>query len=149
MKVIIILHIIFLVCSSCEMRSPNELPEELKGKNYQEIKLPLLSTSTSTSEPDRCPMYINGLDGLMADLYKNLSYPKEEQESGLEGTVILEFVVTELGKVAEIKVIKPVSENIDKVAIEALKKIKTYYPAHKAGTPVRVRYQLPIRFKLS
>lgn len=88
------------------------------------------------------------IKGGMKELYKYLKYPEIARKAGIEGRVILEFIVDEKGKVSNIKVLRSVGGGLDEAAIDALKKVK-FSPGMQRGRPVKVRYTLPVTFKLT
>lgn len=88
------------------------------------------------------------IKGGMKELYKYLKYPEIARKAGIEGRVILEFIVDEKGKVSNIKVLRSVGGGLDEAAIEALKKVR-FSPGMQRGRPVKVRYTLPVTFKLT
>lgn len=88
------------------------------------------------------------IKGGMKELYKYIQYPEIARKAGIEGRVILEFVVDERGKVSNIKVLRSVGGGLDEAAISAVQKVK-FTPGMQRGRPVKVRYTLPVTFKLS
>ncbi|NCP84893.1 MAG: energy transducer TonB [Bacteroidetes bacterium] len=88
------------------------------------------------------------IKGGMKALYKYIVYPEIARKAGIEGRVILEFVVDERGKVSNVKVLRSVGGGLDEAAISAVKKVK-FTPGMQRGRPVKVRYTLPVTFKLS
>lgn len=85
--------------------------------------------------------------GGMKSIYKNISYPEIARKAGIEGRVYLQFVVMENGEVSNIQVIRGIGGGCDEVAVNALTKIK-FRPGMQRGRKVKVRYSLPILFKL-
>src|SRR5690606_37343484 len=89
------------------------------------------------------PELIGGLDALV----RGLDYPEEAEAAGAEGRVVVAFVVTEEGAVEEAEVTAPVHPALDRAALAAVR-FARFIPAHRGGTPVRVRLALPITFDL-
>lgn len=88
------------------------------------------------------------IKGGMKELYKYIKYPEIARKAGIEGRVILEFVVDERGRVSNIKVLRSVGGGLDEAAMDAVQKVK-FTPGMQRGRPVKVRYTLPVTFKLS
>jgi len=88
------------------------------------------------------------IKGGMKELYKYIVYPEIARKAGIEGRVILEFVVDERGRVSNVKVLRSVGGGLDEAAIGAVQKVK-FTPGMQRGRPVKVRYTLPVTFKLS
>ncbi len=97
------------------------------------------------------PTYPGGDSQLVKDLNANLVYPKLEKSKGIQGIVFVQFYVEKDGSISEVKVARGIKdgENLDKEAVETVKKLKNFTPAknHK-GEAVRTMLTLPVRFKL-
>ncbi len=83
----------------------------------------------------------------LAELQKNMVYPDRAQKAGIEGRVIVQFVVNEKGEVENPKVIRGIGGGCDKEALRVAKMAK-FEPGEQRGVPVRVQYTLPIMFML-
>lgn len=97
---------------------------------------------------DEMPSYQGGQKSLMDLIYKNISYPQDAINNGIEGKVIVRFVINKEGKPTQISISKGLCASIDKVAIAAINKIPGFTPGKKDGKPVSVWYAIPITFKL-
>ena len=82
-------------------------------------------------------------------LGKNLEYPSISAENGVQGQVILQFVVNKDGSIQDIKVLRSVDPYCDKEAIRVVGKMPKWKPAQQQGNTVRSRFTLPVRFKLN
>jgi len=107
-----------------------------------------VSNSDQKPEEDRGPLYPGGDEARINYISKNIVYPEDARKAGTEGTVYVQFVITEKGKVTQVKVIKGVSTSIDKVALEVVSKMPDWKPAIKNGKPVAYEMTMPIAFKL-
>lgn len=87
------------------------------------------------------------LIGGMASLREDVEYPAIAKKAGVEGRVIVRFVVGKDGSVQEPKVIRSVHSLLDKAALEAVKQQK-FKPGKQRGRPVRVQMSLPVSFKI-
>lgn len=141
------LFLTLLVGFSCEMRNPNVLPKEFKERNYQEVRFSEKSSSMF-DYTGKFAMYPNGNEGLFADIQENLVYPDVEIDNGTEGEVIIQFVVSEMGKAKDISIVKGINENFNSAAIKAIESLQEWYPANNHGRPIFITYELPIRFEL-
>ncbi|HXS38077.1 MAG TPA: energy transducer TonB, partial [Flavipsychrobacter sp.] len=83
-----------------------------------------------------------------AYLSKNLHYPDAARENNIEGRVILQFVVNEDGVVSDIQVERGIGGGCDEEAVRVLKAMPPWKPGKQNGKAVKVRYNLPISFKL-
>ena len=94
------------------------------------------------------PQFPGGTKELMAWLGKNIRYPVAAQEAGKQGRVILQFVITKEGKVADIKIMRGVSPELDEEAVRVVKAMPAWTPGKQDGQAVNVRYTLPVTFRL-
>ena len=86
--------------------------------------------------------------GLMAYLNTNVKYPAVAEENGIQGRVICTFVVERDGSITDVKVIRPIDPSLDKEAVRVLKSMPKWIPGKLKGEPVRVKYTLPVTFRL-
>ena len=94
------------------------------------------------------PMYPGGMQELMKYLQMNIRYPKEAQERGLQGRVIVQFVVNKDGSICDEHVVKSVDPQLDAEAFRAIRSMPNWIPGKQRGEPVRVRFTLPVTFRL-
>ncbi len=88
------------------------------------------------------------IEGGMAAIGKKVRYPKEARSMGLQGVVVIGFIVDEKGKATEAKILKGVLGVLDKEALRVVTKEVKFTPGYHEGVAVPVRMVLPIRFKL-
>ena len=97
-------------------------PKQITERNYQEV-IGDLTNSTDTISPDKYAMYPDGIKGVLNHISKNLTYPRNAASKGIQGKVILRFVVEKDGTIGKIKVIQSVDPELDAEAIRVVKKI--------------------------
>lgn len=88
------------------------------------------------------------LIGGLASLQKKINYPEEAQSSGVEGRVIIQFIVNKKGEVENPQVIRGIGGGADEEALRVVKQAE-FTPGKQHGEPVRVQYSLPITYKLA
>jgi len=88
------------------------------------------------------------IEGGMAAIGKKVRYPKEARSMGLQGVVVIGFIVDEKGKATQAKILKGVLGVLDKEALRVVTKEVKFTPGYHEGVAVPVRMVLPIRFKL-
>ena len=90
---------------------------------------------------------------LLKYMYQNITYPAEARENGIEGLVVLQFVIDETGKVSGVHSLKGIGGGCEEEAVRVVESMNTmptlWTPGEQEGKAVRVRYNLPIRFKLA
>ena len=92
---------------------------------------------------EQMPELIGGL----AAIQKNIKYPEIAKKAGVEGRVIVQFVVDEQGSVVDPQVVRGIGAGCDEEAIRAVRQAK-FKPGQQRGKPVKVKMSLPITFKL-
>ena len=98
---------------------------------------------------EQMPSFPGGDAALMSFINKNIKYPQVAQDNGVQGKVIVQFVVEKDGKVGEVKVARGVDKDLDREAVRVCKMLPKFSPGRNAvGDPVRVWYTLPVTFKL-
>lgn len=94
------------------------------------------------------PKFPGGEQALMTWLSQNLVYPRFAQENGLQGRVLIQFVVNKDGSVVEPSTFRSVHPILDAEAMRVTLNMPKWEPGKKDGKPVRVRFTMPINFKL-
>ena len=97
---------------------------------------------------DEMPSFPGGLEELYKWIDNNVQYPAVARENGIEGRVILKFIVEKDGSLSDSTVIHSVHPMVDREALRLVGQMPKWNPGKRAGVPVRVRYCLPIKFKL-
>ena len=81
-------------------------------------------------------------------LSKSLKYPMISQEYGIQGKVICQFVVNRDGSISDIEVVRGVDKYLDEEAVRVIKSMPAWKPGKMNGKPVRVKFTLPVVFRL-
>ena len=97
---------------------------------------------------EQSPMFPGGNEALMKWLSKNLKYPASAQENGIQGRVLVQFVVNKDGSIVEPKVLRSVDPALDKEALRVVSTMPKWQPGKQRGKTVRVRFTLPVTFRL-
>ena len=98
---------------------------------------------------EQMPEFPNGgMAGLMQFLSKNIKYPTIAQENGTQGRVTVQFVVNKDGSIVDAKVLRGVDPYLDKEALRVVNSMPKWKPGMQRGKPVRVKYTVPVMFRL-
>lgn len=97
---------------------------------------------------EQMPKFPGGDAELMRFISSNLKYPTIAAENGIEGRVVVRFVVGKDGNVSDIQVLRSIDPSCDKEATRVVKMMPKWIPGMQNGRPVAVYYTLPILFKL-
>lgn len=95
------------------------------------------------------PVPPNGMEGWNTYLRENLIYPADAKSLGIEGTVIVAFVINSDGSVSDVELLRGIGGGADEAALEVVKNSPDWTPAMQKGKVVNSRMRLPVRFKLS
>lgn len=101
------------------------------------------------TEIDEMPEFPGGQAKLMNWLAVNIRYPDAAQQHGVQGRVIVNFVVEKDGSISGVRVLKGVDKDLDAEAIRVVKRMPKWQPGKNNGESVRCYYTLPVTFKLS
>ena len=146
-----------------EIRS---IEQQLYGKAMMIVGISLLLTLSSCekddddiddSEPvteivdetvDQMASYPGGIPALMDFLNENIKYPEQAEREGIEGRVVAGFIVERDGSVSNIEILKSVHPLLDAEVVRVMSLMPNWIPGRQNGQPVRVKYSLPITFRL-
>ena len=95
------------------------------------------------------PEFPGGQQALFKYLAENVKYPVIAQENGIQGRVICQFVVNKDGSIVDVVAVRSSGEaSLDKEAIRVIKSMPKWKPGKQRGKPVRVKYTIPVSFRL-
>lgn len=94
------------------------------------------------------PEFPGGMDSMYAFIQKNLIYPEKAKAEGIEGRVFITFTIEKDGSVSNVKILRGIGGGCDEVAKEVVEKMPKWKPGKQRGKPVRVQFNLPIKFEL-
>ena len=97
---------------------------------------------------EEMPSFPGGQGALMSYLNSNVKYPVVAQENGVQGRVIISFVVERDGSISDVKVARSVDPSLDREAQRVVKSMPRWTPGKQNGQTVRVKYTVPVVFRL-
>jgi protein TonB len=103
---------------------------------------------TDIAKIEQLPSFIGGPKAMHEYLSRTLKYPKAARDARISGTVQLEFTVMPNGQISDVDVIKQVNSDIDSEAVRVVRQMPRWNPGVQFGRPVRVRYKMPVSFRL-
>ena len=95
------------------------------------------------------PQFPGGQIAMLKYIMENIKYPKQIMEEGIQGRVTVSFIVEKDGRVSNVRLLRSVQPLLDKEAIRVVKSMPKWTPGKHNGKPVRVRFNLPVMFKLN
>jgi TonB family protein len=97
---------------------------------------------------ENLPSYPGGIEAMTKFLIENIKYPEEARTKGIQGTVFVAYVVEKDGSVTHVKVLRGIGSGCDEEAVRVVSAMPKWIPGTEKGKPVRVEFNLPIKFKL-
>ena len=97
---------------------------------------------------EQMPEFPGGQPAMMKWLAENVKYPKVAEENGIQGRVVCTFVVERDGSITGVQVARSIDPSLDKEAVRVLKSMPRWTPGKQGGSPVRVKYTVPVSFRL-
>ncbi|MDD3742950.1 MAG: M56 family metallopeptidase [Lentimicrobiaceae bacterium] len=94
------------------------------------------------------PSFTGGDKARIEYLQKAIIYPEQAQKDKVEGTVYVSFVVEKDGNISDVKVLRGIGSGCDEVAIKAVSEMPPWEPGRSRGKPVRVQFNMPLKFTL-
>ncbi|MBN2237097.1 MAG: energy transducer TonB [Bacteroidales bacterium] len=110
---------------------PTEIPEEKIFKVVEEM-----------------PEFNGGMASMYRFIGRNIEYPRQAKEMGISGKVFITFVVEKDGSITDVKVIRGIGGGCDEEALRVIQLMPKWNPGKQRGKPVRVQFQMPIKFTL-
>ena len=126
-------------------------------KTKKPVLLDVVVKTEAQTEPDdkpfdvveQMPEFPGGQEAMMQFLRQEVKYPKEAEEKGLQGRVVVRYIIEKDGSISEVEIAKSVNEYLDAEAVRVVNAMPKWKPGKQKGENVRVKYTLPISFRLS
>lgn len=113
-----------------------EAPRQVEEKTYEMFDI------------QKPPSFPGGDAELLKYLAENIKYPPLARENNIQGSVVLSFVVGKKGEVSDVTIVKDIGGGCGKEAVRVVQSMPKWSPGEANGNPVKVRFMLPVRFKL-
>ncbi len=123
--------------------------EVLKAKELIAEEKPKEEETKVFDVVEQMPQFPGGQQALFEYLSKHIKYPVIAEENGVQGRVIVTFVVERDGSITDVKVVKSVDPSLDKEATRVVKGMPHWIPGKQNGSAVRVKYTVPVTFRLA
>ena len=120
--------------------NPNEEPEIVPTTNDNTIK--------NIDSVDEKPSFPGGESAMKSYLNSNVKYPAAAQENGIQGRVIVQFIIEKDGSISDVKISRSVDPSLDREALRVVKAMPKWNPGKLNGTVVRVKSEVPVAFGL-
>ena len=120
-----------------------EVPAPVRGASFDDV--------VSYNECDQPPMFLNSTDPrkfLKEWVYQYLKYPEAALRDGVQGRVMVDFIIEKDGKISNVRVTKGVSEELDAEAVKVVAASPKWRPGRVNGNKVRTSMSIPVEFRL-
>ena len=163
LKALFVLPVAFAAVTVISCTSPKEKKSDADQEVVQQSQpasAPEIQVVTYAPQPkeveqgevflavEEQPMFPGGMEAMMKFLQQNVKYPKEAQEQGKQGRVIVQFVVNKDGSISNDTIVRPVDPLLDAEALRVVRSMPNWTPGKQRGKEVRVRFTLPVTFRL-
>lgn len=95
------------------------------------------------------PQFPGGQIAMLKYIMENMKYPEQAMKEGIQGRVAVRFIVEKDGSISDVKPILSVHPLLNKEAVRVVESMPKWTPGKHNGKPVRVRFNLPVMFKLN
>lgn len=120
-----------------------------EGENADVAPPPVVEEETfDLAAVQEQPEFPGGMEKMYEFMAKTQKYPDMEYEAGIQGKVYVQFTVAKDGSIEDAKVLRSVSDGLDKEAMRLVKSMPKWSPGKMGGKPVKCRFNLPVVFKL-
>lgn len=99
-------------------------------------------------ELDARPSFPGGDEAMLKYIQSNIAYPSVAQENAIEGIVYVEFTVSDDGSIASSRIRRGIGHGCDEEVLRVIEEMPRWEPAMINGTPVAIRFTLPVSFRL-
>ena len=137
-----------------EFQLQNNMVELFKRHPYSQLNDTLLPPEEEAVYPpiynviDQMPEFPGGIDKLLQFINDNMKYPSKAQTEGMQGKVIVQFIIDEDGYIMEPNIVRSVESSLDNEALRLIKMLPQWKPGTLKGKAVKVKYTVPVAFKL-
>ena len=97
---------------------------------------------------ERAPTFPGGERALMQYLGENMKYPAKARRRGVQGSVVVTFVIEKNGDVSNVEAVKKIGTGCDEEAERVIREMPRWTPGYQDEYPVKVRFSLPLHFRL-
>ncbi|MBO7129326.1 MAG: TonB family protein [Prevotella sp.] len=121
---------------------------EFRSGDIKESEPPKTEDTNVYDQVEQMPQFPGGQAALIQYLAKNIKYPVAAEENGIQGKVVVSFIVERDGTISNVKIAKSVDPSLDREALRVVKSMPRWQPGKQKGANVRVKYTAPVNFSL-
>ena len=118
------------------------------GEEPLPIVMPKKGSDRIYRSIEQMPRFPGGMKAMRNYINRNLQYPKQAQNAGIEGVVGVQFIVEKNGEITNPIIVRHLNDELDEAALHLIRTMPRWIAGKDHGTPVRCKYSIPIQFKL-
>jgi TonB family protein len=126
----------------------NRTSKPQEAQIIAEEPAPVGNKETPLLVVEQNPEFPGGYAAMQKFLHDNIEYPLTAQETGIKGTVFVQFVVSKTGKISNTKILRGIGQACDDEAIKVVNEMPRWIPGRQNGSAVPVIFQIPIKFQI-
>lgn len=156
MKTKIWVGVLFYSFMGCANKAPKSnltsksIPKEPEGYGvrYIPVQEEPVEENTVYEVVEEMPEFPGGINKLLQFINDNMKYPTKAQTEGMQGKVIVQFIIDEDGYIIEPNIVRSVESSLGNEALRLIKMLPQWKPGTLKGKAVKVKYTVPVAFKL-
>jgi TonB family protein len=126
----------------------NKLPSKNQSELGEVVEEEITEGDPVFLVVEKAPTYPGGFDKMNEFIFENMKYPQKAVQDNVEGSVFVSFIVEKDGHVSNAMIIKGISKECDAEALRVVKQLGNWTPGMQSGRAVRVKFVMPVKFKL-
>ena len=149
-----LVSLLLLLAVSLSAAAQKRSSQKEQSKTKKEAVAPIIIEEEDQGHNDlvypmveEMPKFPGGEEELYKYLVTNLRFPQQAKVKGFNGIVYVTFVINEDGSISDVKVLRGIGMGCDEEAVRVVKSMPSWEPGKQRGKPVKVQYNLPVRFK--
>ena len=139
---------VLLSCSMEAKEEKTEITPAIEEKKTEEVMLEGSEVEDVFTVVEEMPTFPGGKQKMYEYIGQNLEYPADAKSAGIQGRVVVKFIIEKDGSIDNVRVIKGIGHGCDKAAMEVIKGMPNWIPGKQRGKNVKVEFALPLSFKL-
>ena len=135
--------------SKLRMQITKRFAKEIAQVKKSKVKVTEQTRGWMWGEDQQMPTFNGGCSALQKYLEDNKVYPEEAKKNKIEGRVVVSFIIEKDGSVSDVSIVKSVDPSLDEEAIRLISNMPRWIPGREFGRLERVKYNVPVSFRLN
>lgn len=144
-RVVVIAAVVLL---SCGTAMAQKVQSKQRTNGVQKTEKVVQKTEKVYDVAEVPPSFPGGPGAMLSWISSHIQYPAIAKENNISGRVVVQLIVEKDGSVSNVNVVRSVDPSLDNEAVRVISSMPKWTPGKHKGSPVRVKYTLPVAFKL-